>query len=76
MTPFPLVEAQPNLVVSLSKQYHTSQASKSVTVGKYVSDAFLNAPQCSDNLFVSIAFTRMSNLLLTTAVPASEDEHL
>ena len=76
MTPFPFEEAQPNLVVSLSKQYHTSQASKSVTVGKYVSDAFRIAPQCSDNLFVSIAFTRMSNLLLATAVLVSEDEHL
>ena len=76
MTPFPLAEAQPNLVVSLSKQYHTSQASKLVAVGKYVSDAFRIAPQCSDNLFVSIAFTRMSNLLLTTAVLVSEDEHL
>ena len=76
MTPFPFEEAQLNLVVSLSKQYHTSQASKSVTVGKYVSDAFRIAPQCSDNLFVSIAFTRMSNLLLATAVLVSEDEHL
>ena len=76
MTPVPLVDAQPNLVVSLSKQYHTSQASKSVTVGKYVSDAFRIAPQCSDNLFLSIAFTRMSNLLLATVVLASEDEHL
>ena len=76
MTPFPLVEAQPNLVVSLSKQYHTSQVSKSVSVGKYVSDAFRIAPQCSDNLFVSIAFARMSNLLLAASALASEDEHL
>ena len=76
MTPFPYVEAQPNLVVSLSKQYHASQASKLVTVGKCVSDAFRIAPQCSDNLFVAIAFTRMSNLLLATVVLASEDEHL